>query len=148
MKASPPWKLLWQTLTSKWFFFYSQCSRAGWAQSSEESHCCASFLTTLLLGNRSCWNIAWCLRKLHPQAANCQWVTIHCPAQLLISTTVGPAHSYCQWGTIGEVIKSRVVWWSSDGEWEKRQIQALFWRGWRSPSLGPVGELEGPGNRL
>ena len=79
---------------------------------------------------------------------NCQWVTIRCPAQLLISITVRPAHSYCQWGTTEEVIKSRVVWWSSDGEWEKRQIQAFFWRGWRSPNFGSVGELEGPRNRL
>ena len=41
-----------------------------------------------------------------------------------------------------------VVWWSSAGKWEKRQIEAFFWRAWRSPSLGPVGELEVPGNRL
>ena len=40
------------------------------------------------------------------------------------------------------------MWWSSAGKWEKRQIQAFFWRAWRSPSLGPVGELEVPGNRL
>ena len=33
-------------------------------------------------------------------------------------------------------------------ESERREIQAFFWRGWRSPNLGPVGELEGPGNRL
>ena len=33
-------------------------------------------------------------------------------------------------------------------ESERREIQAFFWRGWRSPNLGPVGELEGPGHRL
>ena len=32
-------------------------------------------------------------------------MTIHCCAQLLISTTVDSAPSYCQGGTIGEVIK-------------------------------------------
>ena len=41
-----------------------------------------------------------------------------------------------------------MVWWSSAGKWEKRQIQAFFWWAWRSPSLGQVGELEVPGNRL
>ena len=41
-----------------------------------------------------------------------------------------------------------MVWWSSAGKWEKRQIQAFFWGAWRSPSLGPVGEVEVPGNRL
>jgi len=33
-------------------------------------------------------------------------------------------------------------------ESERREILAFFWRAWRSPSLGPVGELEVPGNRL
>ena len=41
-----------------------------------------------------------------------------------------------------------MVWWSSAGKWEKGQIQAFFWGVWRSPSLGPVGELQVPGNRL
>ena len=41
-----------------------------------------------------------------------------------------------------------MVWWSSAGKWEKRQIQAFFWGAWRSPSLGPVGELQVPGKRL
>ena len=41
-----------------------------------------------------------------------------------------------------------MVWWSSAGKWEKRQIQAFFWRAWKSPSLGTVGELEVSGNRL
>ena len=40
------------------------------------------------------------------------------------------------------------MWWSSAEKWEKRQIQALFCRAWKSPSLGPVGELEAPGNTL
>ena len=40
------------------------------------------------------------------------------------------------------------MWWLSAGKWEKRQIQAFFWRAWRSPRLGPVGELEVPGNTL
>ena len=39
------------------------------------------------------------------------------------------------------------MWWSSGGEWGKRQIQA-FWSPSSLPSLGPVDELEGPGNRL
>ena len=34
------------------------------------------------------------------------------------------------------------------GKWEKRQIEVFFWSAWRSPRLGPVGELEVPGNRL
>ena len=38
--------------------------------------------------------------------------------------------------------------WSSAGKWEKRQIEVFFWSAWRSPRLGPVGELEVPGNRL
>ena len=54
MKASPPWELLWQTLTSQWFLFYSQCNRAGWAQPYAVSHWCASFQPTLFLGNRCC----------------------------------------------------------------------------------------------
>ena len=36
-------------------------------------------------------------------------MTIRCPAQLLISTTVGPALSYDQEGSIGEVIKEGCV---------------------------------------
>ena len=34
------------------------------------------------------------------------------------------------------------------GEWSKRQIQAFSWRPSSLLSLGPAGELEGPGNRL
>ena len=41
-----------------------------------------------------------------------------------------------------------MVWWSSAGKWAKKEIQAFFRRAWRSPSLRPVGELEGTGNRL
>ena len=41
-----------------------------------------------------------------------------------------------------------MVWLSSAGKWAKKQIQAFFRRAWRSPSLRPVGELEGTGNRL
>ena len=40
------------------------------------------------------------------------------------------------------------MWWSSAWKWEKRQIQAFFWRARRSPSLGLVDKLEVPGNRL
>ena len=40
------------------------------------------------------------------------------------------------------------MWWSSAGKWEKRQFQAFHWRAWRTPSLGPVGELQVPGNWL
>ena len=53
--------------------------------------------------------------------------------------------SNCQWGTIREV---SVMWWSSGGKWGKRQIQAFSWRPSSSPSLGPAGKIEGPGNRL
>ena len=52
VKASPPWELLWQTLTSQWFLFYSQCKRAEWAQPCAVSHWCATFHPTLFLGNR------------------------------------------------------------------------------------------------
>ena len=52
MKASPPWQLLWQTLTSQWFLFYAQCNRAEWAQPYAVSHWCASFQPTLFLGSR------------------------------------------------------------------------------------------------
>ena len=41
-----------------------------------------------------------------------------------------------------------MVWWSSAGKWEKRQIQTFFWGAWRSPSLGQVGELQVPGKIL
>ena len=41
-----------------------------------------------------------------------------------------------------------MVWWSSSRKWERRQIQAVFWRALRSPSLGQGGELKVPGNRL
>ena len=37
---------------------------------------------------------------------------------------------------------------SSPGKWQKKQIQAFFWRAWRSPSLGPVGDLLVPVSRL
>ena len=40
------------------------------------------------------------------------------------------------------------VWWASGGAWSKRPIQAFSWRPSSSLSLGPAGELEGPGNRL
>ena len=106
-KASPPWELLWQTLTSQWLLFYSQCNRAEWAHPYAVSHWCASFQPTLFLDNRCSSGLAWCLRWPHSQAAKCPWVTIRCPSQLLISTTVGPAPSYCQEGSIGELIKER-----------------------------------------
>ena len=54
VKAIPPWELLWQTLTSQWFLFYSQWNRAKWAQPYAVSHWCASFQPTLFLGNRCC----------------------------------------------------------------------------------------------
>ena len=52
VKASPCWELLWQTLISQWFIFYSQCNRAKWAQPYAILHWCASFQLTLFLGNR------------------------------------------------------------------------------------------------
>ena len=52
VKASPAWELLRLTLHSQWFFFYSQCNRAEWAQHYAVSHWCASFQPILFLGNR------------------------------------------------------------------------------------------------
>ena len=50
---------------------------------------------------------------------------------------------------LGKWLRKRsLVWWSSGGAWSKRQIQGLSWRSSSSPSLGPAGELEGPGDRL
>ena len=54
MTASLPWELLWQTLTSQGFLFYSKCNTAEWAQPYAVSHWCASFQPTLFLGNRCC----------------------------------------------------------------------------------------------
>ena len=148
MQASPRWKLLWQTLTSQWFFFYLQCNRAGWAQPLTGSHWCAPFQPTLFLGNRCCSTIAWCLRgPIHKQTIVNEWllaVLLSCWAALQWTMPTG----YGQWGTIGEAIKSRVVWWHSGGDWGKRQTQAFFQRPWSSCRLGPVGELAGPGNSL
>jgi len=52
--ASLPWELLWQTLTSQGFLFYSKCNTAEWAQPYAVSHWCASFQPTLFLGNKCC----------------------------------------------------------------------------------------------
>ena len=45
-------------------------------------------------------------------------MTIRCPAQLLISTTVCPAPSYFQGETIGEVIKEG---WCGGHRWKVRE---------------------------
>ena len=41
-----------------------------------------------------------------------------------------------------------VLWWSSGGEWGKRQVQVFFWRSSSLLSFRQVIELEGPRNRL
>ena len=100
-------------------------NRMPWAQPSPGFNCCASLLPFLLPGNRYCSAIGWHLSWLHLQAMNCQW------------------------GTIRQVIQPMVgSVWSTGGEWGKRHIQAFSQRLSSSPSLGPVGEIEGLGNRL
>ena len=96
-----------------------------WAQLLPGCNCCASLL-------HSC----------------CQEIGI---AQPLVGISVGSTHK--QW-TVNEGLLEKwfsqwwKVWWSSGEEWGKRQIQAFSQRLSSSPSLGPVGELEGLENRL
>ena len=100
------------------------CKRARWAQPLAGSHCCASLLCTLLLGNRSCSVIAQCPSRPCPQ----------------VTVNEGPLG---KWFTQGSL-----VWWSLGGKWSKRQIWAFSGRPSSSLSLGPAGELERPGNTL
>ena len=126
----------------------SLCNRA---QPFAGSHCCALLLCILLLGNRSSSAIGPCLTgPTHKQPTITELPIGTCPAQLLVSTAMGPTYRLLtiNEGAIANVIKSRVVCWSSGGDRDKRQIQAFFWRPWSSRRLGPVGELEGPGNTL
>ena len=100
MKASPPWELLWQTLTSQWFLFYSQCNRAGWAQPYAVSHWCASFQPTLFLGNRcSSALLGASDGPIHKQPTVNEW-----PFVVLLSYWSAPQWalppSYCQEGII------------------------------------------------
>ena len=99
---------------------------------------------TLLRGIESCSAVARCLSWPCSQATSCKWAAISCPAQLLVSTTVGPLNRNH---------------WKSDsatGQWRGGHQMESQVRGTsgllRKPSslagFGSVGELEGPGSRL
>ena len=117
MTASLPWELLWQTLTSQGFLFYSKCNRAAWAQPLADSHCCALLLHILLLSNRSCSAIGQCIPGPRPYATSYQWGSywyfscsaigqLHCGPYLTITVNEGPLGKWFS--------QESVVQWSSD----------------------------------
>ena len=105
VKASPAWELLWQTLTSQWFLFYSQCNKVEWAKPYAVSHWCASFQANLFLGNRCSSGLLGASDgPIHKQPTVKEW-----PFIVLLGYWSAPhwalPPSYCQEGSIGEVIK-------------------------------------------
>ena len=146
VKASPPWELLWQTLTSQWFLFYSQCNRAEWAQPYAVSHWCASFQPTLFLGNRcSSALLGASDGPIHKQPTVNEW-----PFVVLLSYWSAPQWalppSYCQEGSIGEVFtkgwcgghqlenESRGRFWHSFGGFGDHPALG-HWVSWRSQGI-------------
>ena len=71
----------------------SLCNRATWAEPCTGSHCCALLLGLLLLGNRTCSAIGQCRTgPTHKQPTISELPTGTCPAQLLVSTAMGPTY--------------------------------------------------------
>ena len=126
---------------------WCSCNRAGRAQPLAGSHCCVLLLSPLLLSIRSCSAIAPCLSGPCPQQPTIsEW-----PLVVLLNYWSGlqcaPPTSTCQ--SLGRWLSQQaVVWWSSSGDWHKRQIQAFSWWASSLPRLGPEGQLASPGNRL
>ena len=95
----------------------------------------------------SCSAIGQCCSGPRPQATTCQSATLSCPAQLLVSAAVGLAYRQLSvrdhWGN--DSVKGQ---WCG-GHQVESEVRGRFRpapkRPYSSPSLGPVGELEGPG---
>ena len=137
-------------------FFEHLCNRVQWSAALSPVYLVAVPLPPTLSGRqgmvtwdryRSCSAFGQCHSGPLPQASNCQWVTVSGAAQPLVGGAVCPSHKQ------PTVSKRPLVAHSASGQRSggcqpESEVRGRSRLHQASPSLGSVGELGVPENRL